>query len=248
MAEKKMRGRLTISPFWTIVLLAAGAFVAGVLIFNFGIMPFLVGHGGETKVPDLTLSTVPEAERRLKDEGLKLGETISVFNPDVPKGCVISQSPPAFTTVKRYRGVKITVSSGELGVSVPELRGQSLRHAEIVLGRAGLQLGRVSQVYSDQSPTDVVISTFPGPGAQAEEGGSIDVLVSLGPQPEEFMMPRLVGQNVGVAQNILESAGLVPQIESGLMRPNDKVLEQRPPYGTKIRKGDSVYLSVGSSG
>lgn len=245
MVEKKTKGKLTISPFWTIVLLAVGAFVAGVLIFNFGIMPFLVGHGGETKVPDLTLSTVPEAERRLKEEGLRLGETVSVFNPDVPKGCVISQVPPAFTTVKKDRGVKITVSSGELGVSVPELRGQSLRHAEIVLGRAGLQLGRVSQVYSGQSPTDAVISTFPGPGALAEEGGSVDVLVSLGPPPEEFMMPRLVGQNIGVAQNVLESAGLVPQIESSSPRPNNKVLEQRPPYGTKIRKGDTVHLSVG---
>lgn len=230
------------------MLLALLAFVGGVLIFNFGVMPFLVGHGGETKVPDLALCTVPEAERRLKEEGLRLAETASVFSPDVPKGCIISQYPAAFATVKKNRGVKITVSSGELGVSVPELRGQSLRLAEIVLGRAGLQLGRVSQVYSGEIPTDVVLSTFPGPGALAEEGGSVDVLVSLGPPTEEFMMPKLVGQNINVAQNILGSAGLVPEIESGSPRPGGKVLEQRPAYGTKIRKGSVVYLSVGNSG
>jgi beta-lactam-binding protein with PASTA domain len=241
--KKKFR----ISPLWTIVLLALAAFVGGVLIFNFGIMPFLVGHGGETKVPDLTLCTVPEAERRLKEEELRLAETASIFSPDVPKGCIVSQNPPAFATVKRNRGIRVTVSSGELAVSVPELRGQSLRHAEVVLGRAGLQLGRVSQVYSGQIPTDAVISTFPGPGALAEEGGSVDVLVSLGPPAEEFMMPKLVGQSINVAQNVLGSVGLVTQIESGSPRPGSKVLEQRPPYGTKIRKGSVVYLSVGSS-
>jgi serine/threonine-protein kinase len=242
-----MKKRPRISPLWTIVLLALAAFVGGVLIFNFGIMPFLVGHGGETKVPDLTLCTVPEAERRLKEEGLRLAETASIFSPDVPKGCVVSQHPPAFATVKRNRGIRVTVSSGELAVSVPELRGQSLRHAEIVLGRAGLQLGRVSQVYSAEIPTDAVISTFPGPSALAEEGGSVDVLVSLGPPAEEFMMPKLVGQSINVAQNVLAAVGLVTQIEPGSPRPGGKVLEQRPPYGTKIRKGSVVYLSVGSS-
>jgi serine/threonine-protein kinase len=230
------------------LLLGLAAFVGGVLIFNFGIMPFLVGHGGETKVPDLALCTVPEAERRLREEGLRLAETISVFSAEVPKGCVVSQHPPAFATVKKSRGVKITVSSGELGVSVPELRGQSLRHAEIVLGRAGLQLGRVSQVHSDEIPADAVVSTFPGPGALAEEGGSVDVLVSLGLPVEEFVMPRLVGQNINVVQNVLESAGLVPEIESGALRPGGKVLEQRPPYGTKISKGSVVYLVVGNPG
>jgi beta-lactam-binding protein with PASTA domain len=62
------------------------------------------------------------------------------------------------------------------------------------------------------------------------------------------MMSKLVGQSINVAQNVLAAAGLVAQIESGSPRLGGKVLEQRPPYGTKIRKGSVVYLSVGSSG
>jgi len=243
-----VKSKPRLSPFWTIVLLALAAFAGGVFIFNFGIMPFLVGHGGETEVPDLTLCTVPEAERRLKEKGLGLAETVSVFSAEVPKGCVISQSPPAFATVKKSRGVKINVSSGELGVSVPDLRGQSLRHAEIVLGRAGLQLGRVSQVYSGEIPADAVISTFPGPGALADEGGSVDILVSLGQPVEDFMMPKLVGQNINVVQSVLESAGLVLEIETGSARIGGKVVEQRPQYGTRISKGSVVYVKVGNSG
>lgn len=243
-----MKNRMRISPFWTVVLLAFAAFAVGVLIFNFGIMPFLVGHGGETEVPDLTLCTVQEAEKRLTEKGLRLAETTSIFSAEVPKGCVISQSPPPFTTVKKNRGVKINVSSGELGVTVPELKGQSLRHAEIVLGRAGLQLGRVSQVYTIEIPADAVISTFPGPGALTEEGGSVDVLVSLGPSAEEFVMPRLVGQNINAVENILESAGLIVEIESGSQRAGGKVVEQRPEYGAKIVKGEVVYVKVGNPG
>jgi len=237
-----------VSPVWTVVLLAFGAFVAGVLIFNFGIMPFLVGHGGETEVPDLRLATVPEAEKRLKERGLRLAEAVSVFSAEVPKGCVISQYPPAFSTVKKSRGVKINVSSGELGVTVPELRGQSLRHAEIVLGRAGLQLGRVSQVHASDIQTDAVISTYPGPGAMAEEGGEVDVLVSLGPTAEEFVMPRLVGQNVLTVQTVLEAAGLTLEIESGSQRSGGKVVQQRPEYGARVEKGAVVYVKVGNPG
>ncbi|KPJ59768.1 MAG: hypothetical protein AMJ46_09745 [Latescibacteria bacterium DG_63] len=243
-----LKERFSKSPLWAAVLLALAAFVGGVLIFNFAIMPLLVAHGEETRVPDLSLSTVPQAERLLREQGLKLAETQLAFSPDVPKGCVVSQYPPAFAIVKRNRGVRIRISSGELGVSVPELTGQSLRHAEIVLGRAGLQLGQVCQAHCEGIPPDVIISTYPGPGAMVEEGGSVDMLVSLGPAHVEFMMPRLVGQNVDAVKAALEEAGLLVQIDSPSLPPRGKVTRQHPSYGIKIRKGSVVYLTVGRSG
>ncbi|UCF77971.1 MAG: PASTA domain-containing protein [Candidatus Eiseniibacteriota bacterium] len=240
-----MKGKLKISPVWAAVLIALGAFVVGVLIFNFAIMPLLVAHGDETRVPDLRLSTVPQAERLLREQGLTLTETQLGFSPDVPKGCVVSQYPPPFAIVKRNRGVRISVSSGELGVSVPELKGQSLRHAEIVLGRAGLQLGRVCQAHSGDMPPDVIISTYPGPGALVEEGGSVDMLVSLGSAHVEFMMPRLVGADIGEVKKVLESAGLLVQVDSATLPPRGRVTRQHPAYGTKIRRGAVAYLTVG---
>jgi len=240
-----LKGKSGLSPFWKTVLLAVIAFAGGVLIFNFAIMPFLVGHGNEVRVPDLSLRTVPEAERILRDQGLRLEATYPVFSADVPKGCVISQYPPALAFVKKSRGVKIRVSSGETGVSVPDLRGQSLRHAEMVLGRAGLQLGRISQVFSDDGSADAVISTFPGPGAIAEQGGSVDLLVSLGPAPVEFLMPRLVGADVATATRVLEAAGLTLEVTSGSSR-GSRIVRQNPPYGAKVEKGTKVEVVVGA--
>ena len=239
MAEKN-----GLSPFWKTVILSVAAFAGGVLIFNFGIMPVLVGHGSEVRVPDLALRTVPEAERILKDQGLRLEETYPEFNADVPKGCVISQNPSALSFVKKNRGVKIRVSSGETGVSVPDLRGQSLRHAEMVLGRAGLQLGRISQVFSDEA-ADAVLSSFPGAGALAEEGGSVDLLVSLGPPPPEFLMPRIIGADVAAATRMLEAAGLTVEVASGFSRGN-RIVKQNPPYGAKVSKGTKVVVELGS--
>jgi len=227
------------------VILSVAAFAVGVLIFNFGIMPVLVGHGSEVRVPDLALRTVPEAERILKDQGLRLEDTYPEFNPDVPKGCVISQSPSALSFVKKNRGVKIRVSSGETGVSVPDLRGQTLRNAEMVLGRAGLQLGRISQTFSEEAQADAVLSSFPGPGALAEEGGSVDLLVSLGPPPAEFLMPRIVGVDVATATRVLEAAGLTVEVASGASRGN-RIVKQNPPYGAKVTKGTKVVVELGS--
>jgi beta-lactam-binding protein with PASTA domain len=240
-----MRFKFGNSPIWAAALVALAAFVGGVLIFNFAIMPLLVAHGEETRVPDLSLSTVSQAERLLKEQGLRLAETQLVFSPDVPKGCVVTQYPQAFAIVKRNRSVTIRVSSGELGVSVPELRGQSLRHAEIVLGRAGLQLGRVCQVNSADVAPDVIVSTYPGPGAMVEEGGSVDVLVSLGPGRVELMMPRLIGQNVDVVKSVLEAEGLLVRVDPPSFRSGGSVTRQHPPYGTRVRKGEVVYLTVG---
>jgi beta-lactam-binding protein with PASTA domain len=239
-----VKAKRSLSPFWKFVLLALGAFVVGVFVFNFAIMPLLVGHGEVVRVPDLTLMTVPQAERILKDQGLRLDATYPVFSPDVPKGCVTSQQPPAFSTVKQNRGVKIRVSSGERGVSVPDIRGQSLRHGEVVLGRAGLQLGRISQVSSDDVPAEEVISTFPGPGAVVEEGGSVDILVSLGPSLPEFLMPTLVGETLQTAERILDAAGLVLDVGPGPVRGIRKVVRQNPPPGSKVKKGTRVEVSV----
>jgi serine/threonine-protein kinase len=237
--------RKGLSPFWKTVILSAAAFAVGVLVFNFGIMPALVGHGNEVRVPDLALRTVPEAERILKDLGLRLEATYPVFSADVPKGCVISQIPSALSFVKKNRGVRVKVSSGETGVSVPDLRGQSLRHAEMVLGRAGLQLGRISQVYSDEGAADAVMSSFPGAGALAEQGGSVDLLVSLGPPPAEFLMPRIVGVDVAAATRVLEAAGLTVEVASGSSRGN-RIVRQNPPYGAKVAKGTKVVVELGS--
>ncbi len=230
---------------WKFVILALGAFVVGVLVFNFAIMPLLVGHGNVVRVPDLTEMTVPQAERVLKEQGLKLDSVYPVFSPDVPKGCVISQYPAAFTTVKQDRGVRVRVSSGESGVAVPDIRGQSLRHAEIVLGRAGLQLGRISQTFSRNVPRDEVISTFPGPGALVEDGGSVDLLVSSGPAAEEFIMPKLVGESLSAAQRIAESAGLVLEVRPGPSRGSNRIVRQRPEHGTRVTRGTRVEVFVG---
>jgi serine/threonine-protein kinase len=246
-SDTSVKRKLSDSPVWATVLIALAAFIGGVLIFNFAIMPLLVAHGDETRVPDLSLSTVPQAERLLKEQGLRLAETQMVFSPDVPKGCVVFQYPQAFSIVKRNRGVRIRISSGEMGVSVPDLRRQSLRHAEIVLGRAGLQLGQVCQAHSGEIPPDVIVSTYPGPGAMVEEGGSVDMLVSLGPAHVELLMPKLVGQNVDVVRKALEAAGLLVQIDSPSFPPRGRVTRQHPSYGTKVRKGSVVYLTVGRS-
>ncbi|MBN1503464.1 MAG: PASTA domain-containing protein [Candidatus Eisenbacteria bacterium] len=240
-----MTDKRGLSPLWKTVIFSVVAFAGGVVIFNFAIMPFLAGHGEEVRVPDLALRTVPEAERMLREQGLRLEATYPVFSPDVPKGCVISQTPSPLSFVKKNRGVKVRVSSGETGVAVPDLRGQSLRHAELVLSRAGLQLGRVSQVFSEDGSADAVLSSFPGAGALVEEGGSVDLLVSLGPRPAEYLMPRIVGADIAAATRALEAAGLTVEVASGFSR-GTRIVKQNPPYGAKVAKGTKVVVELGS--
>ncbi len=133
------------------------------------------------------------------------------------------------------------------------------------LGRMGLNMtirllqGGHRVVATDRSPgpiaearahgaegaADAVISSFPGAGALAEEGGSVDLLVSLGPPPAEFLMPRIIGADVAAATRVLEAAGLTVEVASGLSR-GSRIVRQNPPYGAKVAKGTKVVIELGS--
>ena len=79
-------------------------------------------------------------------------------DPDVPKDCVISQDPKAFSKVKRYRRIYVTVSEGPRLYSVPDVSssGISLRQASLEIKQSGLEVGTVQHRPSYEIERDVV--------------------------------------------------------------------------------------------
>jgi serine/threonine-protein kinase len=100
---------------------------------------------------------------------------------------------------------------------------------------------------SDTIEPGVVIRTDPPAGSEAEVGSIIDVFISSG--SEEFPVPPVVGQNIDVAKQQIEAAGLtVGRVET---RPDadfeiDVVIEQSPAAGVEVGSGTPVNLVVSS--
>jgi eukaryotic-like serine/threonine-protein kinase len=175
--DGRRRGR-RISPMLGLgaLLLLLGAILLGGLALTQGFFGV-----GSAEVPSLEGLTREEAQHRLDESGLALGDVDEAPSDSAPAGTVAEQDPQAGTSVKGETPVSITLSSGPERVSVPDLAGLSLTEAERALSEAGLKLGRQNQTPSDTVPSGRAVEQNPTKGEEVEPGTAVDVVVSTGP-------------------------------------------------------------------
>ncbi|MBI2876791.1 MAG: PASTA domain-containing protein, partial [Candidatus Tectomicrobia bacterium] len=134
-------------------------------------------------VPDVVGLTQEAAESALAAVGLTVGTISSAYSATVPTGRVISQSPPAGSSIVEGSPVDLIVSLGPRMVAVPDVVGMAQAAAEAALEAAGLTAGTISLAYSATVPTGQVIGQSPIAGTSIAEGSPVDLVVSQGPAP-----------------------------------------------------------------
>lgn len=135
-------------------------------------------------VPNVEKSTKREAEIALENQGLTLGEH-EYINSEYPSDTVIGQSIPPNTEVTKGTEISLVISLGpeEKLVTVGNYIGQQLEVAKQMINGDRLKLNKISQEYSDTASKGTVIEQSLAPGETVSEYRSIDLVVSLGPQP-----------------------------------------------------------------
>ena len=232
--------------FITGTLLFAGiALLGGFLIVNLILMPSFVGQGAEVQVPEVIGLSEREAERLLATQDLKLSKISEQWSPDVPRGFITEQDPPAGGQVKRGRRISVIVSLGAQGTSVPPLEGVTSRQATLLLENAGLKAGKTARAYADDVGKDLVIASDPPGETMVEQETAVDLLVSLGPEPRSFVLPDLSGHDASAAARGLRDQGIAVALrESKGSQKSGDVNAQDPPAGRRIAPRDSVILYV----
>jgi eukaryotic-like serine/threonine-protein kinase len=226
------------------LLLSALALLVGFLIVNLILMPSLTRQGAEVRVPEVVGLSEREAERLLAAEDLKLSKISEQWSPDVPRGFITAQDPSAGGVVKRGRRISVIVSLGAQGTTVPLLDGVTARQAEIQLEGAGLKLGHSARAYSDQVGKDLVIASDPPGETVVEQETAVDLLVSMGPVPRSFVLPRLAGRDAVSAARGLRDQGFYVALREA-DRPGERsgaVVTQQPAAGRRVAPRDSIVL------
>jgi serine/threonine-protein kinase len=123
-------------------------------------------------VPDLHGKVFADAKGTLATLQLTAVED-DQFNDTVPKGQVISSTPPANSTIAVGTQVTLTVSKGPDLVAVPDVFGSSVAVATRTLEAAGFAVSGVTG-----SPDRPVTSTTPARGTMVKRGSAVKLSTS----------------------------------------------------------------------
>jgi eukaryotic-like serine/threonine-protein kinase len=127
----------------------------------------------------------------------------------------------------------------------PQLTSLAKAEAEAQAARSGFTVRYGQPRYDEQVAKNVVLTQQPAPSARLVKGGTITLVLSLG--PERHRVPDVVGKAFDVAQVELRRAKLV--VKRGADKYDDKlpagvVLDIKPPAGTQTKPGDPITVTV----
>ena len=206
----------------------------------------LAVQGREVEVPKLVGMKAGDAQTMLDSRRLGMKIADRVYS-ELPPDHVVRQSPPAGTRVKVQQRAHVVLSLGPQKVSVPSLVGQSARTARIELLRAGLQVGEITSFYLPDRLLDEVVQQNPPPQASNTGSPRVNLLVSQGERPAEYVMPDLAGMPLADAQHRVSAAGLhLTRISfvASPAQPKGTIFAQVPLRGAKIVAGTNIELQV----
>ncbi len=224
----------------------------------------------EVAVPSEVIGmTVDDARAALFAVGLFQVGTVTVkSSATIPAGRVSDLVPAAGTPVAYGTTINLFVSSGsQPPVATPNVVGLSLDAATASLNAVGLQVGLVTRQTSNTVEEGHVISQNPLMTALVPVGWPVNLVVSLGPIPEDpnarpqTTVPDVSGMTLAQATTKLITNLCPPtppstqstacSLRVGLVSnqrsqdvPAGQVLRQNPPAGSTVPVGSSINLVI----
>jgi serine/threonine-protein kinase len=182
------------------------------------------------------------ADARIRASGLRPNPVRQAnADPRFPETYVFAQSPKPGDRTQKNNFVTIYVSLGPPKTTVPSVVGEQLDRALADLQDAKLK-GRPVRVESDK-PQGEVVSQTPTAGATLEQGKTVTVRVSKGPQP--VGVPNVIGSTFETAQSTLLGRGFaVSRLDVQSDQPKDTVIGMDPGPGTLQPPNTNIKLTV----
>jgi serine/threonine protein kinase len=135
-----------------------------------------------------------------------------------------------------------TINKSPEMITIQDVRNKTLAEAKAILEGDGFRVTSREQP-DQQIEKGKVITTDPGPNEQAEEGSTVEVVVSSG--PDFVKVPNVRRKTLAEATRLLEVAGL--EVGDVTKRaspdvPKDLIISQSIPPETEVRPGAKINL------
>ena len=222
------------------VLLVA-AVVAALVLAGVG---YWLGVGRYADVPQLVGQAEAQAAQEAEAAGFAFDVTRRAFSETAPLGTVLSTDPAAGDRLLPGDTIHAVVSKGKERYAIPNVQGRTVEQARAVFEELTLQVGDVTEAYSEKIPEGRIVRAVDyKAGQQVKRGTVIDLVVSRGRQPIEVV--DQTGKPQAEAVEALESASFRVEVTQQFSDDVAKgvVISQSPADGTRF-KGDTITLVV----
>jgi len=222
-------------------------FFAFVLLMDKILLPWYVKRGEVTVLPKVVGKPVDDAMKILSDAGYEPIKYETQFDEKAKEGTIIRQTPEGGDETKPGRKVYLIVSGGKEMVIVPNLLGQPLKDARILLVRANLDLGKTDMAFTDSIAGGTVFKQSPDPGSKISTDQKVNIVVSEGQRAGRVSVPDLTHLQFSEAIVRLGNAKLGVGNRTYQTSETDKpgtVSDQSPKPGELVLEGSSVDLFI----
>ncbi len=201
----------------------------------------------EVKVPLLSGLSYEEAMKVANNCGCSLNRINNSFDKSFKPLEVMAQIPEVGIKIKKGSSIKVFVNSEAIIIKMIDLKGLSLKEADIELNKAGLRKRYISYIHNANVAEDLVLAQSVAKGRDIALGSEVDLLVSSGSKSKSYIMPDLIGMNVNDVETFLADYGLkitdihlvnYPGVSS------DLIINQSPASGFKISGKNLITLQV----
>ncbi len=214
------------------------------LVMHFFAMPAITRQGEERILLDVEGLKWEEARHLLQLEKFLPVRGKSIPRDDMEPFRVISQMPRPGSLVKMGRRVYLDVSVSPENVVFPELKGKTLRTAQILMQEKKLSIDSVSYGFSDL-PREVIFWQSVPAGESIRPGTPVHIKISLG--LSSWTVPNVTNKSLQEAHKLINDAGLrigtVTYSERNDLLPNT-VIYQSVPGATQLSVPQAIDLMV----
>lgn len=226
------------------LLVLLGALLATYFLFAAAAMRVAL-RAREVAVPDLAGRTVNEASELLANLDLQLRvEEGRRVDPKVPADQILQQDPPANSSTRRQRSVRVWVSAGQRLTAIPAVVGESEQTAQLRFQRDSVRLAAIAEIRSADYPGDVIVGQEP---TSSGSGDRVSLLINRGERRLTYVMPDLIGVSSANASEVLRARGFRVAVVADFAYPDvppGVIIRQHPNAGFQIAPGEPISLEV----
>ncbi len=236
-----------LSKPWVIILITCSVMLSTLVLSMNQIMLTLLHSRPEVVVPDLEKKGLMDALRKASEFHLALEYDGVDFDEGLPAGTVVRQSPAAGMKVRTGRAIRVVISKGGQAIFVPLVTARPLAEAQSMLGMEGLQVGGVTDVFSEEFEEGYVVSQDPSSGTIVTRGALVDLGVSQGPPPAGMPVAEdFVGRPIEDVKVWAESRGVRLDIkeDAKAVGQSGTVVQQDPIPGQPILPKENFKITI----